>query len=52
MKRWYYYKLIKYHEFMRWLYEKEGYLQNYMKVIFHDLRIQRYENKLNISEES
>jgi hypothetical protein len=45
--RWYYQLQVKYHKKMRDMYEKDGWLQNDIKIIYHDLRLQRYENKLS-----
>jgi hypothetical protein len=34
---------LSYHKKMRSFYEKDTFLQNHMKVIYHDLKIQRLE---------
>lgn len=40
--------LLKYHNAMRDFYSNEGFFHNDMSVIFHDLRIQRYQNKIEV----
>lgn len=47
MKKFLCKQLIGYHTYMRKFFTENQYFQNDMKVIFHDLRIQRYNNKLN-----
>jgi hypothetical protein len=46
MKHWFYNNLIKYHKQMRTFYETNNYFANPFKVIYHDLKVQRYEYKL------
>ena len=48
MKNYFYKLLIKYHTYMREFYEENQYFGNPIKVIHHDLRIQRYENELGV----